>query len=595
MDLAADGRPQELAVGFGVRAVAEALRDAGIAPSAAALVVGSNVEDRPRPVHELTAHLAEAAGITGPRLTVSLACASSAMALGLATELLEAGHVEVVVAGGTDVVTPRMFAGFHALHALAEERSTPFSLPYGMSLGDGAGFLVLESEDHARARGARVHGWLAGYGAASDAYHPTRPAPDGRGLRAAVVAALAHAGVDPAEVDYVNAHGTGTEANDAAEWRGVVAALPHAPAISSTKSPLGHTQGAAGALEVVVTLLAHRHDQVPPTRPGLGPRPGAPPEPLLGVRPRALPWHTAVSTNAAFGGMNTALVLGRHTRTTTPRPVWLQSVHLVHAGEGLDLPLRGRSADRDLSSRVPRTDLRAMDPTTRLLTTAVATALQSAGRLRRADLGRSGMVVGQPRVSARTLEVLQASLDTHGMDGVHVGAFVRGVLVSPAGACCEATGLTGPVDVFGSGPASGLLALVQSIHWLATRPLDRVIAAAVDEADSPHPEAFDGAAALLLTPTPGVARLAGVIGASGEGEALLCRLGATPDDRVLRVGHGACLVRAPPDHRAAMEGLVAVAVALDLVQRGLERAFVLMDDPLTASVAVALQREAAVL
>jgi 3-oxoacyl-[acyl-carrier-protein] synthase II len=206
-----------------------------------------------------------------------------------------------------------VFAGFNALHAISPTPCRPFDRARnGLSLGEGAAVLILERAADAAARGARVHAALLDYGTSADAHHLTAPHPDGTGAILAMRRALARAGVAPAAVDYVNAHGTGTPLNDAAEIKAVRAVFGAAAgtlAISSTKAALGHTLGAAGAIEALATIIAVRDGFLPPTV-GLE----EPEDPDLDFvprqsRPAAL--RLALSNSYGFGGNNTSLVIGR--------------------------------------------------------------------------------------------------------------------------------------------------------------------------------------------------------------------------------------------------------------------------------------------
>jgi 3-oxoacyl-[acyl-carrier-protein] synthase II len=215
--------------------------------------------------------LSMAHGLRGPSFAVSSACASGAHAVGSALRMLQSGEADAVVAGGSEAgLTPLARAAFSALDALSKEGiSRPFDVRRdGFVMGEGAAVLVLERQDRAQERGARVLGIVRGYGASSDAHHLTAPREDGAGQAAAMAAALADAGARVEDVDYVNAHGTSTPLNDRAETHAIKLALgEHAKQIpvSSTKSAIGHLLGAAGAVEAVATLLALRDRVAPPT------------------------------------------------------------------------------------------------------------------------------------------------------------------------------------------------------------------------------------------------------------------------------------------------------------------------------------------
>jgi len=261
------------------------------------------------------AAISQALGIFGPQETMATACSSSALAIARAGDLVRRGVVPAAVAVGTDALCRLTFAGFDALQALDPERCRPFDRHRrGLTLGEGAAALVVEDADHARARGAEVRALLLGWGTATDAHHPTAPRPDGEGAMAALRAALAMAGLPADAVDYVNAHGTGTPQNDAVEMsvlRAVLGTRLARVPVSSSKSQFGHTLGAAGALEAVVTVLALTHGILPPT---LGVR--EPDEAWADVDVVAEPGRraalaTAITSSYGFGGHNVTLVLGR--------------------------------------------------------------------------------------------------------------------------------------------------------------------------------------------------------------------------------------------------------------------------------------------
>jgi 3-oxoacyl-[acyl-carrier-protein] synthase II len=250
----------------------------------------------------------------GPRLTVSTACSSGANALGIASDWIRQGRAAAVLCGGTDSLCRMTYSGFNALQALDARPCRPFDVDRaGLSLGEGAAMMVLEDEAHARRRGARVLGELVGYGVSGDAHHLTQPRPDGAGAVLAMRRALENAAVNADEIDYINAHGTGTPLNDVIETRAVKALFggrAYRIPISSTKSAIGHTLGAAGALEAVASLLALRAGFVPPTVTLENPDPECDLD-YVPKRARAAELRTVLSNSYGFGGNNTSLVLRR--------------------------------------------------------------------------------------------------------------------------------------------------------------------------------------------------------------------------------------------------------------------------------------------
>ena len=255
-------------------------------------------------------HIAMEFGITGPAFTISTACSSANHAIGEAFCMVRDGRAGLAIAGGSEApFSLGILKAWEAMRVIAPDTCRPFSKDrQGMILGEGAAMLVLEPLEAAKARGARIHGEIAGFGMSSDAYHLTRPAAEGaaRAMRAAIT----DAHLVPEQVGYINAHGTGTPQNDPAETDAIRSAFgKHAEklAVSSTKSMHGHALGAAGALEAVATLSALREGFLPPTANYTTPDPQCD----LDVVPnqgRAVQVECALSNSFAFGGLNAVLV-----------------------------------------------------------------------------------------------------------------------------------------------------------------------------------------------------------------------------------------------------------------------------------------------
>ena len=260
-------------------------------------------------------------GAKGANYTTVSACASSAHAIGEAARAIERGDVDAVISGGTEAtITPLTVAGFSAMKAMSTRNDEPAaaSRPFdatrdGFVMGEGAGSIVLEALEVAQARGAEILGEVAGYGLSADAYHITAPAPDGEGAQSAMRMALADAGEDPSEVDYVNAHGTSTPHNDRSETAAIRAVLGRRAeeiVVGSTKSMTGHLLGAAGAVETVVSILACREGRIPPTINLRNPDPECDLDYASdGARDREV--RLALSNSFGFGGHNVCLAIRR--------------------------------------------------------------------------------------------------------------------------------------------------------------------------------------------------------------------------------------------------------------------------------------------
>jgi 3-oxoacyl-[acyl-carrier-protein] synthase II len=261
-------------------------------------------------------------GLKGPNHAVVTACSTGAHAIGDASRLIGLGDADVMLAGGTESPVSRIsMAGFAACRALStgfNDRPKEASRPYdrdrdGFVMGEGAGVLVLEELEHAKARGARIHGEVIGYGLSGDAFHITAPAPDGDGAFRCMKAALKRAEVAPADIDYVNAHGTSTPLGDELELGAVERVMGNAAGgltMSSTKSAIGHLLGAAGAVEAIFSLLAIRDNIAPPTLNLDNPSVDTPID-LVPNKAKPKRIDTALSNSFGFGGTNASLVFRR--------------------------------------------------------------------------------------------------------------------------------------------------------------------------------------------------------------------------------------------------------------------------------------------
>lgn len=261
-------------------------------------------------------------GLRGPNMSIATACASGNNAIGEAAAMIRRGIADVMITGGTEAGVSKMaMAGFSNMGAMSTRNDDPLgaSRPFdatrdGFVTGEGAGIIVIESEEHALARGARIYGEVMGYGSSADAYHITAPMENGEGAVIAMQSALKDAGLTPREITYLNAHGTSTQLNDKVETLAVKRVFEEAAydlVISSTKSMTGHLLGAAGAIEAIFCLKAIEHGIIPPTINFQNPDP----ECDLNYTPntaRKLDVHTAMSNSFGFGGHNACLIFGRY-------------------------------------------------------------------------------------------------------------------------------------------------------------------------------------------------------------------------------------------------------------------------------------------
>jgi len=326
-------------------AISEALDRAGLAPPAlpttCALIVGTTLggairaqawhadflEGRqPRradllqsPLHAMADRLATKVGLKGIRTVITNGCVSGTMVLTLAADLVRSGEAEIVLAGASDSLHTFNFTGFASMGILTRDRCVPFGNTGGMLLGEGAAFLVVESEKSARRRGAQILAELAGHGSACDAFHATTPRPDGDGAARAMTVALTDANVSSDQVDLVAAQGVGNAQADAMELeaiRRVFASREAELPVTSLRATTGHVPGASGALDAVVCILAIERGLLPPIGAGTNGASRLLGEPLRIVRfPVERTVEVVLKTSSGFGGMNTALVLRRWNET----------------------------------------------------------------------------------------------------------------------------------------------------------------------------------------------------------------------------------------------------------------------------------------
>ena len=300
------------------------------------LIKRGKMRARPTRFHECSSTvdlIAESFGLLGPGMALATACSSSALAIAQAAEMIMSGAADVMLAGGADSLSRMTWGGFHALLLVDAAGCRPFDATRaGMSHGEGAAILVLESEENAVRRGAKILARLSGWGMSCDAYHATAPHPQGAGATAAMQAALRRANLEPSAIGYVNAHGTGTRDNDLAEAIALKTVFHNrVPPFSSTKRIFGHALAASGAMEAVVCIEALRHQALPPN-PGFGKC-----DPTIGLEPvtekRHAPLTHVMSNSFGFGGNNGVLIFSK--AETKPQTRVPEKIQIGIAGLGV--------------------------------------------------------------------------------------------------------------------------------------------------------------------------------------------------------------------------------------------------------------------
>jgi len=463
----------------------------------------------------------------GPSLVVTTACASSTNALGVALDLVRSGKADTVLAGGSDALCMTTYSGFSAVKAMAPGNPcSPFSgAPgeYGMNLGEGAAFWVVEALDRALERGTEVLGEVMGYGLSGDAYHMTAPDPRGDGACMSMEVALADAGLDVSGIGAINAHGTGTEANDKAESRAVrriLGSLARDVPVSSLKSYFGHSLGAAGIMEATASLFGMQEGFVPPTLNFSGPRPGCeaihvPDEPL------AREHSTFLSNSFAFSGNNASLVVGLHdperqiSARRVRRVVVTGAGAMSSLGAGISALVSGVSEGRSgvadvdrfdtsgCSSRraglVPdvdwkrhagRVDLRGMNRISRYATIAAKEALEQSGRrVNPRSMEDTGLVLGV-YVGPSTEKLMETVWGTpdHVPD---ITNFTQSVANSINGYVSKALYMKGYNTMISSGHQAGLAAAALGYEAVRTGRCSTVVTGGADELFRRYYEDYD--------------------------------------------------------------------------------------------------------
>ncbi len=309
---------------------------------------------RPHPTrhHECVSSvdlIADEFGLLGPSLAVATACSSGALAIAMAAELIQSGEADVMLAGGADSLSRMTWGGFQSLLLVDASGCRPFDAARaGMSLGEGAAVLMLEAEETARKRGAKILARLTGWGASCDAHHATAPHPEGAGALAAMQSALRRAGLVAAEIDYVNAHGTGTRENDLAESKALKTLFgDRVPPFSSTKRFFGHALAASGAIEAVVCIEALRHQQLP-ANPGFNS-----PDPAIGLTPvtelKSASLTQVMSNSFGFGGNNAVLIFS----TPETKPLTRAAPAMPVAVTGLGVITPNATSVREIPLPLP--------------------------------------------------------------------------------------------------------------------------------------------------------------------------------------------------------------------------------------------------
>ncbi len=362
---------------------------------------GKNTDVLKMPAAALANNVAFHYGLNGTTANIVNACAAGTISLAYATDLIRSGKADAFVAGGSDSFSSLAFAGFHALHALAPNSCSPFNLSNGITLGEGAGVLIIEDYEHAKARGAKIYCEVLGSGVSSDAHHITAPDPEGKGQMLAITRAIVNSGLNASNIDYINAHGTGTAKNDEAEFLSLHTLFDdnNHLSVSSTKSMTGHCLGAAGSIEAVFTVKAVCEGIVPPTI-------GYTEENLETLKEKAgnidfVPnvkrekeIKYAASNSFAFGGNNASIIFAKEPRDIPDRAN-MERIFVTGLGELIGKPQVEISSDNYKEFGIKMAFYRKLDRFSQLQLISGMRALKDADvAITDENAGDIGIVVG---------------------------------------------------------------------------------------------------------------------------------------------------------------------------------------------------------
>jgi len=492
----ADGR-YDRTTALGIKAAGEALADAGInmdSEEAAniGVILGSciagaacvekyykekcsgregNLEDlKSMPATVIAGNVADFYNAGGITANIVNACAAGTLSLALAIDMIRGGRGEIFLAGGCDSFSSLAYSGFHALRALAPSDCSPFNHSDGITLGEGAGVLVVESYEHAVKRGAKIYCDVLGSGVSSDAYHITAPRPDGEGQMSVIRRAIKNSGLDFSDIDYVNAHGTGTAKNDESEFLSLKTMFEgndHV-SVSSTKSMTGHCLGAAGAIEAVLTVKALAEGKLPPTT-------GYSDEDLkileeksgdidfIANKPRERDVNYAMSNSFAFGGNNASIVFARDPNKLNllcpKQDLYVTGIGIVNGeyDENTNTYTTKLESDVFKSYGIKSAFLRKLDRLSQLQLLSGVRALEDAGiTVSEENENIIGICIGTNDGPMTEIANFQKGIIRDGIDKGSAFAFPNTVYNAAGGYLSIATGIKGYNVTIANGFQSGL-------------------------------------------------------------------------------------------------------------------------------------------
>ncbi len=445
------------------------------------------------PAAAIANNVARHFGLNGETANIVNACAAGTMSIAYACQLIREGKADAFVAGGSDSFSSLAFSGFHALHALDANPCSPFNHSSGITLGEGSGVLIVESYEHAVRRGAKIYCDVLGSGVSSDAYHITAPRPDGQGQMSAITRAVKSSGLDFGDIDYINAHGTGTAKNDEAEFLSLHTLFDGNDhlSVSSTKSMTGHCLGAAGSIEAVFSVKAVQEDVVPPTI-------GYSDEDLTVLAEKAgdicfVPnrkqektVHYAVSNSFAFGGNNASIVFAKEPAELNiqknTQPVYITGIGKVCADkEAAEKNVAINSADYK-EHGIKMAFYRKLDHFSQLQLLSGVRALEDAGvTIDESNENTTGLIIGTADGPIKEIADFQKNAIENGTEKGSAFAFPNTVYNAAGGYLSIFSGLKGYSATVANSVQAGLQSICYARTIIRNGEADKMLAAGTDE------------------------------------------------------------------------------------------------------------------
>ncbi len=443
--------------------------------------------------------LSEVFGLSGFTTTITTACSAGSAAVGFATDLIREKRAKRVIVVGSDTFSPTTFAGFFGLKAVSSESTTPFSEKNGMTLGEAGAAVILEDLEIAEKRNASIICEVAGFGLSNDAFHCSAPDNSGKGQSYAMTRAIKHSGISADDISFINAHGTGTAANDRAETKAVRRVFQDKSdniSMSSTKSMIGHCLGAAGLVEMIATICCAKEDVLPATAGFSAPREGCDIDPVPEIN---TPWSEKgpfMNNNFAFGGNNASLILSRSGKLKECKVEDSFKHNIVITGVGvINAAGIGTEAFNDKAALKSftvedfnereidrRLDLKGMDRSSRFATVAAKLALSQSGfKERPSNLRELGLILGLSTGTTSAEEVHVGPLMKNGFTIDKVQNFPFVVPNSIQGNVCRALHLQGHNTVITSGKDSSHEVIGLAVSAINSGHTDKILCGAVNE------------------------------------------------------------------------------------------------------------------